>query len=182
VFSGTDPNGTDVGQYVSMRIDKTGDHIHIAAYRAEGSGLVYIKGTRSGGSYTFGSSVLVDENNAGRWADLSLDANGNPWITYMNNSKAGNYGGAKIAFLDSSKYTKAFTDLNGVNATGWEYLVAGAPFRVYENRLSIENYPVRGGPGSPTARNFSAAVAYASQRSASAMAQERMRIAYYIKD
>jgi hypothetical protein len=189
VFGPADPNRNSVGQYVTMKIDqKNNNKIHIAAYRSDGSSLIYTSGTWNGTAYTFGASIVLDEGNAGKWADLSLDKDGNPWIVYMNNSKSGGIGGAKIAFYNAAMFGKPSSDFNGGNTSGWEHLTAAVKYRVYENRLSIENYPVRaryytGFPAEAGAsRNWMAAVSFQSHNSDSSFVQNKIRISYYVKD
>jgi hypothetical protein len=177
VFPAGDPNGTNVGDYVSFRIDTAAgtekDRIHIAAVR--GADLVYITGTRnaSTGAYDFSPSLAVDSpGKVGKWVDLSLDNAGKPYITYL--TSGGTYGGARMVFQDPDKFTKALSDRNGKSITGWEGMNIPAVYRVESHRLSIENFPVRGiDPGTGNTRFWYAAVGY--------IGEDRFRAAYYLK-
>jgi hypothetical protein len=172
VFPAGDPNGTNVGDYVSFRIDKTNDHIHIAAIR--GAELIYITGTRnaSTGAYSFSPSKVVDSpGSVGKWVDLSLDNGGNPYIVYRLSR------GARLVFLDGSKFNDPLSDRNGQSIAGWEAMNVSTRFRVDDHRLGIENYPVRGGPANPTAKFWHAAVGYIGEDTTN----NAFRIAYYVK-
>jgi hypothetical protein len=176
VFKDSDPNRTNVGDYVSFRIDTaaTGpdkDRIHIAAVR--GSDLIYLTGRRdsSTGKYTFEDSLVVDSpGKAGKWVDLSLDKAGEPYITYLTGG--GTYGGARMVLKDhdNTAFNKALRDRNNKTITGWEAMNIPTRFRVDNHRLSIENYPVRGGGGS---QFWYAAVGY--------IGDDAFRAAYYVK-
>jgi hypothetical protein len=189
VFPAGDANERMTGEYVSIRIDRRGngsnsalDQIHIAASRSDTRDLVYITGTQAvaGGPYIFTTSQTVDSTGVvGRWSDISLDADGNPWITYQDESRRGSMDGVKTAFRDRSAagvnyFTKDSVDENGIDITGWEALSVPARYRVEDARISIENFPTRNiAPTGGSTQFWQAAVGYLSV--------DYFRIAYYIK-
>jgi hypothetical protein len=165
IFGPSDNNRTNVGDYVSFRIDSTGKY-HIAAVR--GVDLVYISGTPSGTSFTISENLVVDSpGRVGKWVDLSLDSD-KPYITYL--TAAGNYGGARMVFKDPVKFTKPLSDQNGESIKGWEAMNIPTRFRVENHRLSIEKNPSPGGSGFP---GWTAAVGY--------IGEQKFRAAYYMK-
>ncbi|MDR3193165.1 MAG: hypothetical protein LBT87_08885, partial [Treponema sp.] len=179
VFKAADPNRSETGSYVTMRIDRAGNNaIHIAAYNTAKSALIYIKGTWSAaasGAPVFGDSLAVDTSSGGR-ADISLDSAGNPWITYTDNNEAEGYGKLKLAYLDSASFARARKDINGRSVAGWEALNIPILFEVKDDRLSVENFPVRGQTPSNNATQFwNAAVGYLSKD------LKNFRIAYRAK-
>jgi hypothetical protein len=175
VFPAGDPNGTNVGDYVSFRIDPVNDRIHIVAVR--GSDLVYITGLRNAGTgaYTFDDpSVVVDSpGGAGKWVDMSLDSTGNPYITYRVNR------GMRMVFKDGGEFDKPLNDLNGNEVTGWEAMYIFARYQAEDNRLDIENIPA-----GVTNKFWHAAVGYLGRDPAGSTALQRTRayrLAYYVK-
>jgi hypothetical protein len=184
VFPAGDPNGTNVGDYVSFRIDpKAGadlDRIHIATVR--GANLVYITGTRNTttGVYTFTPSLVVDSPGAvGKWADLSLDKDGVPYITYRLSR------GARMVFPDTSRFAKTLHDSNNKVITGWEAMYVSARYQVDDHRLSVENFPTRQfSARAAGTKDWIAAVGYIGRNPASTVDNDRLqrfRIAYYVK-
>jgi hypothetical protein len=162
------------GTYVSMKIDSA-DNIHLAFYNTVYNTVVYAKGTTTGNFTT----VAVDNAvNGGTWTDISVDGSGNPWITYMDSARAGNYDGAKIAYLDAAAFAAGSTDVNSGKAnTGWEALQMPARYKVSSDRLNIEAWPptLKGGTlatGNGVARGWNAAVGYGS---------DSFRVAYFTK-
>jgi hypothetical protein len=173
VFPSDDPNKDLAGEYVSLRINPANNVIHIACFSQAKNALLYITGTWTSttGNYTFSPSVVVDDQAAGRWADVSLDAAGNPWITYLDNSRAsvsGGYDGAKVAYRDSTKFPRSWEDQNGTAAGGWETLNVPARYRVKNARVSIENCPTG------VTQFWSAAVGYLSST-------DLFCLTYYVK-
>jgi hypothetical protein len=81
--------------------------------------------------------VAVDSTGAvGKWSDISIDRNGNPWITYQDLTRTGSYDGAKLAYLPGAPKN------DGVlwkDAANWETMNMPARYRVQDARLSIEN-------------------------------------------
>jgi len=201
------------GEFVSMKIDTTNNRVHIAAMNTS-KRLVYITGTvnpnfttgntqqTSGGVFTFDKAQVVDSvGNVGRWCALSLDSNGNPWISYMDESYVGARDGAKVAFLNKTTFYKGVTggtyfpgqyvDLFGNSLEGWETMHVPTTYRV-ENpvegpgrehgRLGMECWPTRILPNVTNNKIWIAAVSYLSQDAAgSAAAMDRYRVAYYVK-
>jgi hypothetical protein len=179
VLGAGDPNRSETGSYVTMRIDRSGSNaIHIAAYNTAKSALVYVRGTwnaAASGPPSFGSSLMVD-TSAGTRADLSLDENGNPWITYADNNEAAGFGKLKLAYFDSTAFTRELKDLNGRSITGWEALNIPIRYEAKDDRLSVENFPVRGTDPTGGATQFwNAAVGYLSKD------MQNFRIAYRVK-
>jgi hypothetical protein len=191
-------NGT--GQFVSMKIDTrsgtTQNKIHIAALNSVNKQLVYISGYVNFANGTFGGNTngtgdpvvqVVDSvGMVGRWCALSLDAAGNPWISYQDESNIGSMDGVKMAFLNKTKFTKAANDIYGAEVSGWETMHVPAQYRV-ENpidsgrehgRLGMECWPTRNYTGTAARPNgvtdfWSGAVSYRSP--------DLYRIAYYVK-
>jgi hypothetical protein len=168
--------GDFAGQFVTMRIDNKSaginkDRIHIAFLRSNTNELVYVSGSRNGDSgYHNFTSVNVDSSGSvGRWADISLDANGNPWITYLDNPKAsaGSYDGMKAAYLPGAG---AGDTTEWKIPANWETMHIPVRYRTSNKRVHIEAAP--GGAVSPN--NFwNAAVGYESN--------DYFRIAYFVK-
>jgi hypothetical protein len=206
------------GQYVSIAIDNgrgapatggTGDvlanRIHIAARNIKGD-LVYIRGqiaiptlgtgatyTATGGGFTLGSVQIVDSvGTVGRWCKISLDEYGNPWIAYQDDGYLGGRDGAKMAYLNTDRFTKGAEDttfegedidLNGTPISGWEAMHIPTQFRVEnpsisgrENgRLGMECFPTRNVTTTNT-RTWGAAVSYFTT-----FPTTKYRIVYYVK-
>jgi hypothetical protein len=160
--------GFSAGQYVSMRIDRgvTPNRIHIAFFRSNTGELVYLQGTRSGNAYAFAadSCVAVDSTGTtGKWADISLDRSGNPWITYQDISRAGTLDAVKMAYLPDAK---DHDNTRYKNPDNWETMHVPSRYRAEDARLSIEN------PLDSTDSGWDAAVGYQS---------DYFRIAYFHK-
>jgi hypothetical protein len=175
------------GEFVSIAIDTTTganqNRIHMAALNSVNKRLVYITGmlnpTVTGDGVLTGVTVRVVDNvgSVGRWCDISLDENGNPWIAYQDESYRGSMDGVRMAFLNTATFTKAMGDAYGDSIQGWETMNVPARFRVEDKRISIENFPARNlDPVSAAAGNkrfWRAAVAYPSP--------DFFRLAYYVK-
>ncbi|MDR1239914.1 MAG: hypothetical protein LBK27_07360 [Treponema sp.] len=124
------------GEYVSARIGGNG-HYHLAYLDRAAMALVYARSTDSGANWT---TVEVDRTGAvGRWTDLSLDANGNPWIVYEDLDRQGTYDGVKVAYIpglsayDTTRYT---------GPGNWETMnVPSRAKNEADARLNIENAP-----------------------------------------
>ncbi|MDR2259207.1 MAG: hypothetical protein LBE14_08690, partial [Treponema sp.] len=163
---GTSLTGTPAGQYVSMRIDRgaSPNRIHIAFFRSGTGELVYLQGTRDGNAYDFDddSCVAVDSTGTtGKWADISLDRNGNPWITYQDIARGATHDAVKAAYLPNAgaRDTTLYKE-----AENWETMHVPSRFRAEDARLSIEN------PLDPSDGGWDAAVGYQS---------DYFRIAYF---
>jgi hypothetical protein len=165
VFGVNDPNRLETGAYVTMRIDRASggnNKIHIAAYNAAKSALVYTSGTwnaNAAGAPVFGDSLTVD-TSAGSRADISLDSTGNPWITYADNNEVEGYNKLKAAYLDAGTFTRELKDSNGRSIAGWEALTIPLHYEAKDERLSVENFPVRGSTGTNSAVFWNTAVGY----------------------
>jgi hypothetical protein len=159
-------NISTAGRYVSMRIDKdTADGrlnvMHITFMDSENGDLVYIKGTPNGtsGAYTFAAPVVIDSvGNVGKWADIAIDADGNPVISYLDQGGIDSRTGLKMAFYDPA---------NGGN--GWEYVTLPGRYAVNDVRTQVECDPRTIAEG----RSWDAAFAYVSG--------DYYRISYYVK-
>jgi hypothetical protein len=205
------------GQYVSIAIDSgkvaapaggtnnvEENRIHIAARNINGN-LVYIRGlitpptpstatgqyTADGGSFALQSVQVVDSvGTVGRWCKISLDEYGNPWIAYQDDGYLGGRDGAKLAYLNTDRFTKGRTtfagediDLNGTSITGWEAMHIPTRFRVEnpsisgrENgRLGMECFPTRNVAATGT-QTWGAAVSYFTT-----FPTTKYRIVYYVK-
>ena len=181
VMSPGDPNYIFSGKYISMRIDtRTGkqNRIHMVFNRTSTGNLIYVTGTQAtaGGAYAFEPSVIIDSvGNVGKWADLSLDANGNPWVSYIDTSRVDSFDGIKMAFCITSTSATGTVDADAVtglrNPDKWEVMNMPSIYNVADKRTSIENWD---NIGTGTNQQFwSAAIGYASD--------DFYRIGYYIK-
>jgi hypothetical protein len=177
VFPSGDPNSTFSGRYISMRIDtRSGmnNRIHMVFYRTNTGDLIYITGTQSGSGvdYVFEPSVVVDNlGNVGKWADLSLDANGNPWVSYADSSWFDSFDAVKMAYCLTSTSTTGAVNTSATaglrNPDNWEVITMPTIYGVSDKRISIENWNNTG------TQFWSAAIGYASS--------DYFRIGYYIK-
>jgi hypothetical protein len=199
VIPSTNTLSTGTGQYVSLRIDTSGNNniVHIAALNATGKQVVYIRGTlnpTSGTTGTYGlyqssGGVLTDVTvqvvdsvgSVGAWTKISLDSAGNPWIAYQDESWLGSRDGVKVAFLSTDTFYKGAAgttfagedmDVHGNNITGWEAMHVPTQFRVRNSRLGMENFPTRNVTTTAT-KFWKGAVGYLSE--------DYFRIAYYVE-
>jgi hypothetical protein len=113
--------------------------------------------------------------NVGKWADLSLDANGNPWISYADSSWFDSLDAVKMAYCLTSTSTTGSVDTSAttglLNSDNWEVMNMPTIYNVVDKRTSIENWD---DIGTGTNQQFwSAAIGYASD--------DFFRIGYYIK-
>ncbi len=84
---GVDDDGPDVGQYTSIAAAADGS-LHVAYRDVDGRALKYAHGApRDNGTHDW-TTVILDADDAGRWASLSLDSNGVPAIAYRVGSLA----------------------------------------------------------------------------------------------
>lgn len=128
------PNSNYVGQYVSMKMDSSGN-LHISAFRNSTGDLIYIyvANINGVGSYDFATTpppvVVVDaEGSVGPWTDLALDGSDSPIISYLNLSAAGTFDGLKYAYVRSG---------NGQASDDWEAMVVPADSSVASKRSGI---------------------------------------------
>ena len=189
---------TGTGMYVSMKIDtRTGatqNTVHIAAMNSLNKSLVYIKGTLGANrTYTFNTVQVVDSvGSVGRWCALSLDSNGNPWISYQDESYQGSRDGIKLAYYNDTIYYKGRSggaggaggvtyrpnedvDMFNKPINGWEAMHVPTAFRVANARQGMECYPVRNPQtftGTAPNKDWTGAVAY--------LGEDYFRVAYYI--
>jgi len=191
IIDGISSFGT--GEYVSMKIDtKNGaNQVHIAAMNTN-KRLVYITFRLNGTEITGKTEQIVDSvGNVGRWCALSLDSDGNPWISYMDESYLGARDGVKLAYKNTTTFYKGVTycagqymDLLGEPIGGWETMHVPTAYCV-ENpissgrehgRLGMECFPARN-TDSETTKFWLGAVSYLSTD----MGMDRYHIAYYVK-
>jgi hypothetical protein len=108
--------------------------------------------------------------NVGKWADLSLDANGNPWVSYVDTSRVDSFDGVKMAFCLTSPSTGGTVDASATtglrNPDNWEVMNMATIYNTADKRTSIENWDT-------AAQFWDAAIGYASD--------DYFRIGYYIK-
>jgi hypothetical protein len=207
-------NGT--GEYVSIAIDTT-NTIHIAAMNAASGNLVYIKGQLNLTGWS-GNSNQADADAAnnvltnvtvhvvdsigtvGRWCNISLDDQGRPWIAYQDAGYIGAKDGVKLAYLNTTRFTKGTVatynaseqgediDVYGKSVSGWETMHVPTDFKV-ENpstatgehgRIGLENFPsIRNTTAEKSGILKFAAVSYLGTDTATG--QQKYRIAYYVK-
>jgi hypothetical protein len=152
------------GQYVSVKVDGS-DNLHIVWLDSLNSHLMYTRGILSGNNYTFPyPPVEVDRSGTvGKWADVAVDVNGVPWITYQNMEAAdavnGDVNAAKVAYLTNN------TGTNWTIPANWEAMYAGLRYPAKDDRLSIEYRP------STATQFWKAAVGYHS---------DYFRVGYYV--
>jgi hypothetical protein len=176
------------GKYVSIKVDRL-NGIHLAFYNSNLQTVVYAyaeartSGTATNAVFTFNTVHTVDNVIlGGTWTDIAVDNLGNPWITYGDTSRNGNYDGVRMAYKSQASnaiatgaiaFTRPATPLAGVGTapsiTGWEAISMPANFTVNNDRLNIEAWPptVRGGGTLGTratgaANAWNAAIGYAS--------------------
>jgi len=152
------------GQYVSMAV--SGSDIHLAFFNSRLGAVVYAFSDNGGLSF---EAVVVDTlRGVGTWTDISLDAEGNPWIVYGFQDRAGNYDGVRMAFRTRNHAVEFSREhrcpVTGGEITGWEAVSMPAPFRVNNDRLNIET--------SRGSVSWDTAIGYAS---------DRFRIGYFFR-
>jgi hypothetical protein len=186
------------GKYVSMKVDNE-NYIHLAFYNSTYSTVVYAKSYEQINSpitdattLTFVSYAVDRVVKGGVWTDISVDDDGNPWITYGDNGRAGNYDGIRVAYRTTASAanggfthtSRASIDPLGTQSiTGWEAVTMPSNYTVSDDRLNIEVWPPTdrssGGIGTrPTTDTWNAAVGYAGT---SASNIKQFRISYFFK-
>jgi hypothetical protein len=220
IIPGSNQIGT--GEYVSIAIDGS-DNIHIAALNASSGNLVYATGkltppttagttggtgtyTASGGSLAIVTVQVVDSiGTVGRWCNISLDAQGRPWIAYQDAGYIGAKDGVKLAYLNTTRFTKgkvnniipAYNDADqgedidvyGKSVLGWETMHVPTNFKV-ENpstgtgehgRIGLENFPTIRNTGATKSTGIPRFAAVSYLGTDTATGQQKYRIAYYVK-
>ena len=195
IFKGTDSvYSIGTGEYVSIQIN--GKTLHIAAMNGLRKSVVYIKGTlapnAAAGSILTDITVQEIDNvgNVGSWCKLSLDANGNPWIAYMDEGYRGSKDGAKVAYYmgdtarnnsykySGTNYQAGDIDMYNKSIAGWEFMHVPTNFRVENAQLGMERFPT-------IRRNTQGRVSGSGGLSSFAavgfLGQGYYRIAYYIE-
>ena len=115
--------------YITARIDSN-NYLHIAFENSKGQ-LVYVRSSNKpidGSKYTFGTSVIVDD--CAMWADLTVDSNNKPYISYM--SKANSYDSIKLACCDAIDWSEP---------NNWETMFAPMTAKAGNIRTCIEARP-----------------------------------------
>ena len=202
------PNISSVGtgEFVSMKINTVAganpgqelNRVHIAAMNTN-KRLVYITFVLNGSAIgTITEQVVDSVGNVGRWCALSLDADGNPWISYMDESYLGSRDGVKLAYKNTNTFYKGGSvyrdgedkDINNNPINGREAMHIPTRFRVVNKviserehgRLGMECFPARNYSPNNATKFWSGAVGYISTDAISTgVPMERYRIAYYVK-
>jgi hypothetical protein len=137
LLASTDDYYRGSGLYVALRVKRSGtnanDIIHVSFYNSANNTLVYATG-KIGDLGSFASMAVDTGLSGGSWADLSLDPEGNPWITCRDQT------GVRVAHRNLAGFTKPSVDLLGHDNTGWDSAVVPLPgaFSVVDGRLNIE--------------------------------------------
>lgn len=118
-----------VGQYLSMTVD--GDSVHIAAFDAYDSNLVYMYIPSYNGTEI--QKVTVDQSSSvGQWTQIKVK-NSKPYIAYYNSTETGGRDALKLAYYDT-EVSSTLTITNGADVTpgtstgtgyttgDWEYM------------------------------------------------------------
>ena len=192
VIPSSNPVHFGTGAYVSIAIDtRTGinqNRIHIAALNMSSMELVYITGMLTPTAAealdpaTVKVQVVDSTSNVGKWCNVSLDSNGNPWISYLDEGSLNSNEGIKVAYKDGDFYKGIVNNIDtgqdhdryGNSVTGWETMTVPANFRVQDARVGMECFPARNFTGTVSGtKNWKAAVGY--------LAPDLYRAAYYMK-
>ncbi|WP_407425168.1 hypothetical protein [Treponema sp.] len=135
------PSGVQLGNYVSMAIDATGN-LHIATQDAEDGDLYYIYLTYSSAAdsgYTVAACCKVDSaNSVGKWTDIKLESSSGsgsvyglkcaPVISYLDATNIENKKAVKTAFVSSS--TSATSGI-------WEHMTSPATYAANDEKSSL---------------------------------------------
>ncbi|MDR0410876.1 MAG: Ig-like domain-containing protein [Treponema sp.] len=152
------------GRYVSMRIDKNTtagrqNVMHIVFMDSDNGDLVYVKGTPQGttGAYSFADPIVIDSvGNVGKWADIAIDADGNPVVSYLDQGGIDSRTGLKMAIHNPAVF----------DSNGWDHVTLPGRYVVNDVRTQVECDTGAG-------RSWDAAFAYVSG--------DYYRISYYVK-
>jgi len=178
-----------------MKIDMTTNRVHIAAMNTS-KRLVYITFLLSAIPATPNEQVVDSVGSVGKWCALSLDSDGNPWISYMDESYLGARDGVKLAYKNENTFYKGVTgkgyfegkyvDLNAKPIGGWETMHIPTTYRVQNpveagrehGRLGMECFPARNfTPNTGATKFWSGAVSYLSAD----LGMDKYHVAYYAK-
>jgi hypothetical protein len=127
--------------------------------------------------------------SVGRYCTLSLDAEGNPWISYLDEGYISETDAVKMAHYNPDLYYKGntsgeYTDIHGGSLSGWETMHVPTLDRVFNGQVGMECYPTRNYTGvlNPASRFWSGAVAYKSMVSIFGLTPNYQNsISYYVK-
>jgi hypothetical protein len=115
------------------------DIIHLVFYNTSNSTLVYATGKIGDINGGFTSMAVDNGLMGGAWADITLDDDGNPWITYQDLSRIGYYDGAKVAYRNTALFPKRSWDIQGRSNTGWDSFTVPSRYVIKDSRLNIEH-------------------------------------------
>ena len=120
-----------VGQYVSMCVDSSG-HIHIAAFDAGDSDLVYIYMT-SYNATSYDAMTVDQYASVGNWTNINIDTTtghkyyNKPIIAYTNATETGGRDAIKLAIANETVGENvAGVDGNNYTTGKWEYMTVPA--------------------------------------------------------
>jgi len=173
----SNPLARGSGKYVSIKVEKVVNNverIHLAFYNSTQQTVVYAVGTLTGAFKAYTVDKVI---TGGVWTDISVDNNGNPFIVYGDSSRigndinGGNYDGVRIAYRDTTRFTRTTVDplyvAGDTDSQGWEAVTMPADYTVAGDRLNIEAWPPTGRGGVTPTRTatgiaaWDAAVGYA---------------------
>jgi hypothetical protein len=176
VMAGTDKFYRNSGTYISMKIDSS-NKVHLAFFNSSRGTVVYASGTLpaySDAGTNLGWTAYAVDNvvKGGAWTDIAVDSGGNPWISYSDSSRTGNYDGVRIAYKSGNPdvtgkiaFNAPLTDpVSGQVITGWEALSMPAQYLINDDRTNIEAWPPTNRVDSTLATppGWNAAVGYGS--------------------
>ena len=114
-----------VGSYVSMAIDSN-DGIHIAAFDASDSDLVYMY-LSSYNSNKLEKHVIDQSGSVGNWTQIKLNSSNVPYISYYNSTEAGQRDAVKLAYANATAGNiTAGVDSDNYTTGSWEYMTVPA--------------------------------------------------------
>jgi len=205
------------GQYVSIAIDTRAtvpgttpgstianpnlNTVHIAALNSQNKQVVYIKRKINYSATTppvpsldtIASNVVVqvvdNVGNVGKWCNISLDTNGNPWIAYKDDDYNLSRDGVKMAYRDTTRFYKGQTgnypgqdtDLHGNDISGWEAMHVPTQFRVQDARIGMERYPTIRYPHTAGTNNGRPNGSLSSFAAVGYLSLDLYRVAYYVE-
>jgi hypothetical protein len=199
IFTGNNSSyAPGTGEYVSLKINASTNAaaktFHIAALNSLSKNVVYITGTLNTNAtlanYTLSNitvQVVDSVGNVGSWCRLSLDAAGNPWIAYMDESYRGSRDGVKVAYRNTTRFYKGSAnnyngqdqDVYGTSITGWEAMHVPTQFRVENAQLGMERFPTIRNTGATRPANGSAGLP--TFAAVGFLGEDYYRIAYYVE-